>query len=45
MICSTDLRIRSQSVTPDFRDSTGQIEKDNDVCALFNQQIIVASKF
>jgi len=43
MIYSISLGIRSQFITPDFRDSTGQIEKDTGIlCALFNQQIIVA---
>jgi hypothetical protein len=47
MIHSIRLGIQSQSITPDLRNSKmGQIEKDSDlVCALVNQQIIVASKF
>jgi hypothetical protein len=41
MIYSIRLGIQSQSITPDFRDSTGQIEKDNGIlCAFFNQQIL-----
>jgi len=44
MIYSINLGIQSQSITPDFRNSMGQIEKDSGLlCALFNQQIIVAS--
>jgi len=44
MIYSINQGIQSQSITPDFRDSTGQIGKNNGIiCAWFNQQIIVAS--
>ena len=45
MIYSINLDIRSQSVTPDFRNSNmGQIEKDSGLlCALFDQQVIVDS--
>lgn len=46
MIYSINLGMQSQSVTPNFRDSTGQIVKDSGIlCALFNQQIIVATHY